>query len=290
MLRDSPLKKFSRPALFCFKYGHLLLVLQFILACSSGRETSLQFSPVEVDTLDSVLADLRLSYDLTSSLKMQMKVVIEEKGKSEEVREILWYKRSKTDGDLLHIQTMGVFNEPRIIAIAARGQFLLYFINEQEAILESLEDSVLRAIFGIDLRVSDVRSAIFANPFLDGRLDYLSLSKSGRKLLVKRRGEKTGYVEEITILLQETDPTIRKWIIIDQDGTTIQETKFSDYRNVGGILRPFQVEIARPLDQTRVFLKSIKPEINTEISDQKFSFSFLPKNTKFGKTKSGHMK
>ena len=289
MSRDSSLTKFARSVLFCIKCGHLLLVLQLVPACSN-RGTSFQLSPVDSNILDPVLADLRLSYDLTSSLKMQMKVVIEEKGQSEEVREMLWYKRSNTDGDLLHIQTMGVFNEPRIIAIAARGQFLLYFVNEQKAILESLEDSVLRAIFGIDLRVSDVRSAIFANPFLDGRLDHLYLSKSGRKLLVQRMGEETGYIEEIMILLQETNPTIRKWIIKNQEGITVQETQFSDYRNVGGILRPFQVEIARPLDQTRVLLKSIKPEINAEISDQKFSFSILPKGTKFGKIRSDYKK
>lgn len=288
MPRDSLLTKLIGSVPFCFKCGHLFLVLQLVLGCS-GRGTSFHLSPADADILNPVLADLRLSYDLTSSLKMQMKVVIEEKGKAEEVREILWYKRSNTDGDLLHIQTMGVFNEPRIIAIAARGKFLLYFVNEREAILESLEDSVLHAIFGIDLRVSDVRSAIFANPFLDGRLDCLSLSKSGRKLLVKRMGEKSGHVEEVMILLQEPNPTITKWIIKDQDGLTVQETKFSDYRDVGGILRPFQVEIARPLDQTKVLLKSIKPEINIEISDQKFSFSFLPKNTKFSRIRSDHM-
>ena len=288
MPRDSLLTKLIGSVPFCFKCGHLFLVLQLVLGCS-GRGTSFHLSPADTDILNPVLADLRLSYDLTSSLKMQMKVVIEEKGKAEEVREILWYKRSNTDGDLLHIQTMGVFNEPRIIAIAARGKFLLYFVNEREAILESLEDSVLHAIFGIDLRVSDVLSAIFANPFLDGRLDCLSLSKSGRKLLVKRMGEKSGHVEEVMILLQEPNPTITKWIIKDQDGLTVQETKFSDYRDVGGILRPFQVEIARPLDQTKVLLKSIKPEINIEISDQKFSFSFLPKNTKFSRIRSDHM-
>jgi len=288
MPRDSLLTKLIGSVPFCFKCGHLFLVLQLVLGCS-GRGTSFHLSPADADILNPVLADLRLSYDLTSSLKMQMKVVIEEKGKAEEVREILWYKRSNTDGDLLHIQTMGVFNEPRIIAIAARGKFLLYFVNEREAILESLEDSVLHAIFGIDLRVSDVLSAIFANPFLDGRLDCLSLSKSGRKLLVKRMGEKSGHVEEVMILLQEPNPTITKWIIKDQDGLTVQETKFSDYRDVGGILRPFQVEIARPLDQTKVLLKSIKPEINIEISDQKFSFSFLPKNTKFSRIRSDHM-
>ena len=287
MRRDSSPTKFARTALVSLKYALLLLVLQFVLACSSGRGTNLKISPAEIDALTPILTDLRLSYDLTFSLKMQMKVIIEEKGKSEEIREVLWYKKSDTNGDLLHIQTMGVINEPRIIAIAARGKFLLYFVNEQEAILESLEDSVLRAIFGIDLRISDVRNAIFANPFLDGRLDFISLSKSSRKLLVKRQGEETGYTEEITILLQEANPTIRQWIITDQNGTKIQETKFSDYRSVGGILRPFQVEIARPVDQTRVLLKSIKPEINTDISDQKFSFSFLPENTKFGNIRSG---
>ena len=63
-------------------------------------------------------------------------------------------------------------------------QFLLYLINEEEVIFEPLEDQVLQEIFGVDLRVSDVRSAIFANPFLDGRTHELSLAYSGAKYVV----------------------------------------------------------------------------------------------------------
>ncbi|MCZ6676078.1 MAG: hypothetical protein O7E52_02385 [Candidatus Poribacteria bacterium] len=213
---------------------------------------------------------------------MQMIVTIEEKGEKEEVREYLWYKKSKTDGDLLHIQALGLYNEPRVVVIAARGQFLLYMVNEEEAILEALEDQVLQEIFGVDLRISDVRSAIFANPFLDGRTRELSLAQSGAKYVVKRPGVKSGHVEEITIFVRDSEPQVSDWNIRDENGTIFQQTKFSDYRDVGGILRrPHKVEIERPMEETRVVLKIVNPEVNAEISDKKFQFDFLPEDTKF---------
>ena len=47
----------------------------------------------------------------------------------------------------------------------------------------------LREIFGVDLRVSDVLSAIFANPFLDGRTDnFTSVENSGAKFTITRPG------------------------------------------------------------------------------------------------------
>ena len=176
---------------------------------------------------------------------------------------------------------MGPLNEPRVISIAARQQFLLYFVNEQEAYLGALEDQVLQDLFGMDLRVSDIRNAIFANPFLDGRTKELSLVQSGAKYTVTRPGVKEGQIEDITIFVRNAEPTVSDWNIRDKSGTTIQKTRFSDYRDVGGLLRPHQVEIERPIEKTRVVLKIVKPEINAEISDTKFQFDFLPEDTKF---------
>ena len=149
------------------------------------------------------------------------------------------------DGDFLHIQALGPLNEPRVIAIAARDHLLLYFANEQEAIFERLEDGVLREVFGMDLRISDVRSAIFANPFLDGRTNELVLASSGAKYVVKRPGVKSGHLEEITVLVRDGEPTVSHWKIRDQDENIIQRVEFSDYRDVGGVLRPHRVEIER---------------------------------------------
>ena len=261
------------PAVFC-----LLTVLN---GCG-GAATSFQLSPADAEKLDPILSDLQLSYDLTSTLRiLQLIVTIEEEGKKEEVRESLWYKKSETDGDLLHIQAMGPLNEPRVVAIAARNQFLLYLVNEEEVLFEPLEDQVLQEIFGVDLRVSDVRSAIFANPFLDGRTSELSLAHSGAKYVVRRPGIAAGQVEQITIFVRDAEPQVTDWEVHDSSGTTIQRAKFSDYREVGGIIRPHKIQIERPVEKTQVELKIIKPEINLDISDSKFEFErFLQQGIK----------
>ena len=264
---------------------HLSSTILFFLVAFSGcggTTPSFQLSPADVEKLNPILAELQLSYDLTSTLRiLQLIVTIEEEGKKEEVRESLWYKRSETGDDLLHIQAMGPLNEPRVVAIAAQNQFLLYFVNEEEVIFEPLEDQVLQEIFGVDLRVSDVRSAIFANPFLDGRTGELSLAHSGAKYVVTRPGIEADQVEEITIFVRDSEPQISNWDIHEKSGGVIQEAKFSDYREVGGILRPHRIEIRRPIEKTQVELKIVKPEINLDINDSKFEFErFLREGTK----------
>ena len=258
-----------------------VLCLLIVLNGCGGAATSFQLSPADAEKLNPILSDLQLSYDLTSTLRiLQLIVTIEEEAKKEEVRESLWYKKSETDGDLLHIQAMGPLNEPRVVAIAARNQFLLYFVNEEEVIFEPLEDQVLQEIFGVDLRVSDVRSAIFANPFLDGRTSELSLAHSGAKYVVRRPGIAAGQIEQITIFVRDSEPQVSDWEVVDTSGTTIQRAKFSDYREVGGIIRPHKIQIERPVDKTRVELKIIKPEINLDINDSKFEFErFLQQGT-----------
>ncbi len=248
--------------------------------CSSPN-ADFKLSPVEAEKLNPILEVLRVNYDLTSTLKMAMKVTIEEHDRKEEIRAHLWYKKSEKDGDFLHIQAMGPYNEPRVIAIAAREKFLLRYHNENEVIIQSLADGVLQDIFGIDLRVSDVRNSIFANPFLNGSTEKLSLARSGMTYVMRRPGAKAGEIEIITIFMRDSDPTVKDWNIVDRSGEIIQKITFSDYRDVGGILRAHEVEIERPSEKTRVVLHVIKPEINSEISDTKFEFDrFLNETTK----------
>ena len=262
----------------------LVIAFCFLIALTGcgGSAANFQLSPADAEKLNPILAELQLSYDLTSTLRiLQLIVTIEEAGKKEEVRESLWYKKSETDGDLLHIQAMGPLNEPRVVAIAAQDQFLLYLVNEEEVIFEPLEDQVLQEIFGVDLRVSDVRSAIFANPFLDGRTRELSLAHSGAKYVVTRPGVVADQIEQITIFMRDSEPQVSDWEVRNSSGTTVQRAKFSDYREVGGILRPHKIEIERPIEKTRVMLKIVKPEINLDISDSKFEFErFLQQGRK----------
>ena len=256
----------------------IFFLVSVLFGCSSK---TVKLSPANSETLNTILTSLQSNYDLTSTVRiLQMTVTIEDNGNKEELRESLWYKRSPKNGDLLHIQALGPLNEPRVIAIAARNQLLLYFANEQEAILERLEDGVVREIFGMDLRISDVRSAIFANPFLDGRTNELVLVSLGAQYVVKRPGVKMGHLEEITVLIRNDEPTVSHWKIQDPDGKIVQRVKFSDYREVSGVPRPHNVEIDRPTERTRVVLKIVKPEINVEINDSKFDIEpFLTEST-----------
>ncbi len=256
----------------------IVFLISTLVGCGSK---AIKLSPADRELLNPILTRLQLNFDLTSTVRiLQMVVTIEDNDNKEEIRESLWYKRSLEGDDFLHIQALGPLNEPRVIAIAAGDHLLLYFANEQEAIFERLEDGVLREVFGMDLRISDVRSAIFANPFLDGRTNELVLASSGTKFVVKRPGVKTENLEEITVLVRDGEPVVRQWKIQDRNENIIQRVEFSDYRDVGGVPRPHRVEIERPLERTRVVLKIIKPEINVEINDSKFDFKpFLTEST-----------
>ena len=253
-----------------------IYVFCFLLAFvgCTGSTITIELAPATRAELDAILNTLQARYDLTGSLKItRMMVMIEESEQREELRESLWYKRSENGGELLHIQALGGMNEPRGIAIANqdKNQFLLHLVNEQKAYVGPLSDGVLREIFGIDLRVSDVLSAVFANPFLDGRTaDFISVESSGAKFVIKRPGVQTGYVETITLFIREDEPRVTEWRIHNESGTLEQRATFTDYREVSGILRPHKVEIERPLEHTRVAVKIAKVELNVEIKDSKF--------------------
>ena len=250
-----------------------LLLFAVIAGCVTSTST-IQLAPATRAEVDAMLNTLQARYDLTSSLKIiQMMVTIEEGDQREELRESLWYKKSENGGELLHIQALGAVNEPRAVAIANqdKNQFMLRLLNEQKVFLGPLSDGALQEIFGVDLRVSDVLSAIFANPFLDGPTDnFTSVENSGAKFTITRPGIQKGHVETITLFVREGEPRVTEWHIYDENGILQQRAAFTDYRPVIGILRPHRVEIERPLEQTRVTVKIAKVELNVEIKDSKF--------------------
>ncbi len=250
----------------------LIQTMVVFIGCG-GTTANVQLSSVPIEQLTPILNTLQARYNLTGSLKItKMTVTIEEGEQREELRESLWYKKSDSGGELLHIQALGAFNEPRGVAIANQdnNQFLLSLINEQKVYVGDLSDGVLREIFGMDLRVSDVLSAIFANPFLDKRTDQLTVGSSGAKFVVTRPGVQEGDVETITVFVHDGEPHVTEWRIEDNVGRLHQRAAFSDYREIGGILRPHTVEIERPLEQTRVEVKIAKVQLNVDIKDSKF--------------------
>jgi outer membrane lipoprotein-sorting protein len=223
--------------------------------------------------MHSILATLRMRYDLVDSIKTWMNVRIESRGQKEEMREYLYYQKP----DKLRVDAIGPFNEPRVIALAVEKSFRIYFVAENELIMGDLSDGIIKDIFNVDLRVSDVHSSIFANPFLDGNMSELQLQTHGDECLIHRSSMHAGYREEISILAR--DVAVSKWRITDAEGNLVQEIAFSKYRKVGGILRPLKAVIRRPTDGTRISIESASPEINVELAEMTFALP-IPEGAK----------
>lgn len=250
------------------------LVLITHVGCIATKN-GIEESPVDLSEFENHLGTLQARYSLTETLKTtKMMVTIQEGQNSpEELRELLYYKKTSDGGDLLRIQVLGVFDDTKGVAIANRDQFLLALLDQQETFVGKLSDGILNELFGVDLRVSDVLSAIFANPFLDGRTKDLKITRFGKKYMITRPGIDADHTETITLLVEEDEPRVTEWYIKDDDGLRHQKVIFSDYREVDGILRPHKVHIERPLEQTRVTVSIAQVQINTEIKDSRFDFS-----------------
>ncbi|MCG9126663.1 DUF4292 domain-containing protein [Candidatus Poribacteria bacterium] len=231
-------------------------------------------SPELSDEFSSHLQTLQDRYDLTGSLKTtKMMVRIQEEGSPPDyLHEMLWYKKASDGSDLLRIQALGGFNDTKGVAIANRNRFLLVLLDEQEAYLGKLSDGVLRKIFGLDLRVSDMLSAIFANPFLDGRMNDLSIESTGNTFIVSRPNTEPDHTETITVTIKDGEPRVTEWKIQNNKKAIKQHVVFLDYRVVDGVLRPSTVKFERPIEQTSVVITIAEVQLNVEIDDSQFDF------------------
>lgn len=242
----------------------------FYLGCS-GKNTNINWSRMEMSEFEPHLATLQARYDLTDTLKStKMMVTIQEADlPPEELRELLWYKKTANSGELLRINVLGAFNDTKGIAIANREEFILTLLDAQETYVGKISDSILDRIFGIDIRISDVLSAIFANPFLDERKTTLQIERYGQLIRVTRPGIESDYIETIFLNVQYDEPRVTEWLIKNSDGI-LQRVIFTDYKDVDGILRANKIEIFRPPEQTRVVVRTEQLQMNVDIKDSKF--------------------
>ncbi len=250
--------------------ANILFLTIFFLGCNAIKQ---KHEIMTTPDVKSILLDLKSRYDLVQTMRTLINFKIEHKGKSDEVRGYMNYAKP----DKLNIYIMGPFNEPRVIVSAVGDLLKIYFVNENELIQGQLTDTVMKDIFDIDIRVSDIKSAIFADPFLDGNIDDLNIENYGDEYVIKRPSELKGFTEEISI--QTKDITVNRWRIKDADGKITQDISFSKYRAIGGLIRPLKATVNRPLDRTTISLESVSPEINVKIDDDVFSFS-VPENAK----------
>ena len=248
----------------------IVIILVLYSGCSIIKTE--QKTNIPLDTR-SILATLKTRYDLVNTMRTFVNFRMESRGKKEEVRSILNYEKPEK----LSIYGMGPFNEPKVIALVAEQTLQIYFVAENELIRGELTDDVLKKVFDVDLRISDIRSAIFANPFLDGNINDLKLEGYQDEYVITRKSKDEGYHEEILILTKNI--VVDKWKIKNSQGEMVQEITFSKYTEVGGILRPLKAMIYRPLDNTRISIESVNPEINIKLSKTTFELP-IPENTK----------
>jgi outer membrane lipoprotein-sorting protein len=240
-----------------------------LLSVGCGKVAPL--TPVDPDAFRSdTLEVLQTRFALTQTIRTQMTIEIEEQGQSREARAILYYRRP----DALRLDILTPLNAPVVVLRAADGEFSLVDITHREAIRAPLTDALLKRLYGMDLRVSDVRSAIGANPFAVGDNSRIDVGFSGDKTVVTRPSERIGHAEEIVIGRVEGEPVVEEWRVRNRDGATVQHTSFEDYREVGGILRPMTATVARPRDGVRVSFHATNPELNLDIADSSFEHRF----------------
>ncbi len=221
------------------------------------------------ETVDArtIISSLKVRYDLVDSISTWMNMGIQSRGQSEEIRASLYYQKP----DKFRVDARGAFNEPRAIFVATGKEFKIFFVAENELIKGELSDDVVNELFKVDFRVSDIRSSIFANPFLDENVDQLNIEKRSSGYLIRRPSTRPEYREEIYISGKE-EMTVDKWLIFDIRGNLIQDVRFSKYQEVGGIMRPLKAVINRPYDQTTISIEAVEPEINTELGENTFTF------------------
>jgi hypothetical protein len=149
-------------------------------------------------------------------------------------------------------------------------------VRHGEGIRGPLADAVLKRLYGMDLRVSDVRRAILANPFAEGDDRHLEVGRRDGKTVVLRASARIGHREEVVLGVVGDEPVVEEWLVLDRDGATVQRTSFAGYREVGGILRPMRATVERPTDGVKLSFHATGPEINVEIADASFRHLFPP--------------
>ncbi len=243
------------------------LLPALLIGCKSASMLTLApLSPEDASELQDLLLDLETRYRLIDSLRTYMKVKIQTGDGTQEVREILRYAYP----DKLRVDVLGALTETKAVILVVEDQFTLLLIQENEAIQDTLSDQVLTDIFGVDLRISDVRSALFANPFLDGEKRDLRGGRVGDLFRVQRTSTRPGYVEEIELKVQDDLPLVTSWKLIDAGNNVIQESSFQDYREIGGLMFPFKTVIARPMQGTTVTFQISQPELHPKFGSKTF--------------------
>jgi len=238
-----------------------------------GCSRSAPLVPMSLDEFETeILAELELRSHLIETLMTQMTIQVDSHGERSEVRAILRFKRP----DAFRLDVLDPLGAPMVIIRASQDTFSMVHLREAHGMRGPLSDDLLRRQFGMDIRMSDVKSAIYADPFADGIGDGIEVGRQANRVVVTRPSERVGLVEELHIQRVKGEPVVAEWWVRDKKGRVIQHMRFWNYTDIGGILQPLDAEIERPGDDTRLRFRAVQPELNREIQDASFQHTFPP--------------
>lgn len=247
--------------------------LALLLILGVGCAERAPLVPMQLDDFVSqVLPELNVRSRLTETIRTLMTIQVTADGETSEARTILWFKRP----DAFRLDVLDPLNAPMVVVRASGNVISLVHLREGHGFRGPLTDDLLRREFGMDIRISDVRSAIYADPFQDGLGDDVQVATQGDHVIVRRLSRRVGHVEEIHISHVGTEPVVDEWWVRTPEGDEVQHVRFWNYQAVGGILRPLDALIERPKDDARLRFHAVDPEINLDLSDASFRHTFPP--------------
>ena len=181
------------------KFHIKVYILIAFLLCLVGCALKSKPEPLPPPDMREILLTLKTRYDLVETMRTLVNFKVESQGKGNEVRGYMNYAKP----DKLSVYGMGAFNEPRVIATAVGDSLKIYFVVENELIDDKLTDDAIGDLFDVDLKISDIKSAIFANPFLDGNTKDLQIEAFDDEYIITRPSLRENCTEEITIITKK---------------------------------------------------------------------------------------
>ena len=245
-------------------------ILSAIVLGCGGPLLEERVRPVERSVVEEILDALNSYTELMESYGSSLSISISD-GVRGELRCYLRYKRP----DKLRVDVLGVLNELRAVIAVSGDKLIVIAVPQKEAILAKVSDEAIERIFGVKLRVSDVRGAVLANPFYGRRLEGLEagIDSKGRYLFRFRSGK--GF-EKVWVREEGGRYLVIRWAVCNRWGREKQVMVFSDYRDVGGIPRPMYVKLSRPDDRLVVRFKATDPKANVGMADDLFDIRIPP--------------
>ncbi len=249
----------------------MILFLIILSGCGGSNLKLEELRPIDAPLAEEIVSSLNSTALLMGSFRATLTLSVDSAGSHQELRGYLRYKYP----DKFRLDLLGALNELRAVIIANGDDFLMLLTQEKEAISDKLSDKLLEEIFGIGIRISDVRGAVLANPIFgrDRRRLKIGIRTDGGYAIRFNFGQT---LEETRVRRFEGRYVVSRWIIYDRSGEPIQDVSFSSYSIVDGLPRPLKVKVLREREKTRVIFSASNPQVNVDIPDSIFSVEIPP--------------